>query len=160
MHTSCHRCPGHAWIFFRSHFLFGSQDFLSQLAKCRNGLHRIHWIATDVYSRLSYRGMPPDKEACGGSSTRSRSRSREGGSTRPQTAGIVERRTRTGSKAVAAANKAAELAKSAEKKACDAASSAQVAAIAAAFAAAAAAAAANAVSSKDVRRQRRQWHRH
>ena len=42
MPTSCQRCPGHAWIFFRSHFLPGSQVFLSQFAKCRNGLHGIH----------------------------------------------------------------------------------------------------------------------
>ena len=39
--TSCQCWQGHAWIRFRSKFLFGSQEFLSQLPECRNALHRI-----------------------------------------------------------------------------------------------------------------------
>ena len=79
----------------RSHFRFGTQDFLSRLAECRNGLHSIHWTATDLCSRFSYSGMPHDEKSCGRSETRSRSRSREGASTRPQMAGIVlQRHTR------------------------------------------------------------------
>ena len=62
MPTSCQRCPGHAWIFFRSHFLLGSQVFLAQFTKCRNGLHGIHSIATDVYSHT---GMTPNERPPG-----------------------------------------------------------------------------------------------
>ena len=54
MPTSCQRCPGHAWIFFRSHFLPGSQVFLSQFAKCRNGLHGIHSRSMPESISLTY----------------------------------------------------------------------------------------------------------